>query len=215
MLRIVTFNVNSDQISDQSLESCQIHVAKRVSRLCEIVADSSASLDVEVALVAFDCIPQEEQKPLIAVLNGQGVCVIALQDDRLPMGQLLDAGADAVVSKSADSSQIACAVWSAHRRFLSHRELQQQLARATKQSERRLRTDRGKAGLAVMLDISEADALGRIRRIARNARRPMSEICETLIEAQQIIESAKKLKPPAPAFKNARPARVSPLHPLN
>ncbi len=204
MLRMLTFNVEGSHFSDQSLEKWQIQVAKRVSRLNEIVGNATALEKIDVAVVAFDCITQADQEPLIMALHSQAVCVIGVNDDCLPLGPLLDAGADAVVSKRADASQIACAIWSAHRRFLTHRKLKERLSHVTENIERRQRTDRGKAGLAEMLNISESDALGRIRRISRNARRPMSEICETLIAAQQIIESAKRLIPSPPKKNNPR-----------
>ncbi len=192
---MLAFNVDGDQFSDQSLASWQIRIVKRTSRLCEVADDSSVVENVDVAIVRFDCIGQVDQKPLITALHGQGVCVVALKDDRLPTFELLDTEADAVVSQSADSSQIACTIWSAHRLFLTNRELNERLKQITEKMERRQRTDRAKAGLAERLHISESDALGRIRRLSRNARRPMSEICETLIAAQQIIDSARKLKP--------------------
>ena len=207
MLHLLAFNIDDQQLADQSLESWQIRITKRASRLSEVAAETDIAENMDVAIVCFDCIPKADQLTLIAALHGQKVCVVGLKDDRSPMFDLLDADADAVVSQSADASQIACAIWSAHHKFLANLQLNEQLREITAKTERREQIDRAKAGLAQWLHISEVDALGRIRRIARNSRRPMSEICRSLIEAQRLVDAARKLRPSA-LGSNAKPRTI-------
>jgi hypothetical protein len=130
-----------------------------------------------------------------AVSTGLGVCAVVnppVEAVRL----WLSGGADAVAFTDDSHSLLAVAVHTAYNSAVLRRSLTQKVTELEKKLEATQLINRAKSIIAQQLQISEHDALQRLRKQARSQRRAMSELAKVIIEANSILQGTM-ISPPA------------------
>jgi len=129
-----------------------------------------------------------QRDDFIAHCKGRRIAVVALTDGKRPAhGVLQHSGVDGVVSVDATDDDLACALWSAHQHVTARGRISEELESLRTETAQRRVVDHAKSIIAERSNISEADALRKLRREARNRRRPMHELATVVVDAQNIL----------------------------
>jgi len=100
-----------------------------------------------------------------------------------------DAGVVGYIVKPFRESDLAPAIEVAVARFAEFRALEQEVGNLTLALETRKLVDRAKGILMDSQGITEAEAFRKIQKMSMNTRKPMKEVAEAIILAQQAVVS--------------------------
>ncbi len=100
-----------------------------------------------------------------------------------------DAGVVGYMVKPFRESDLAPAIEVAVARFAEFRALEKEVGDLTLALETRKLVDRAKGILMDSQDLSEAEAFRKIQKMSMNTRKPMKEVAEAIILAQQAVAS--------------------------
>ncbi len=98
-----------------------------------------------------------------------------------------DAGVVGYIVKPFRESDLAPAIEVAVARFAEFRALEQEVGNLTLALETRKLVDRAKGILMDSQGITEAEAFRKIQKMSMNTRKPMKEVAEAIILAQQAV----------------------------
>lgn len=191
-MKVVTILANGDRaISSQELVPYGIEIVG-CAKSHQDLAERNGNGGVDAALVSLDGMGPDERREAVGRLTSQEICVVGMTSDTGAAGlcELLDDGVEGLVGLASGAPDVARTLWSAQRRFVARRALQQELESLQRSLKNRKVIEQAKAIIAELRGITESEALRHLRREARNRRRSMHELAQVLIEARQILEPA-------------------------
>jgi AmiR/NasT family two-component response regulator len=197
--------VQIDEFVLGPLKICEVRSCKDLDH---ITADQLDLVLVDIRMCDRECLTVAFSK-----LRQHNVCLVALCPaiDASPGFDDLDW--DGVVVSTGGQAQIS-ALYCAFRQWRARKELEQRVAELDQKLEETRVVGRAKAIMAEQLGVSERTALDQLRREARKRRKPMHELAEVIINAQEIIspkaDSVVQCRTTAPSEK---PPRSRPLSP--
>lgn len=195
-MKLAVVAPNSDPAIGQALALMGIegivslNLGHDVANLAEALQNLESTLDgVEVVLLDLEGCGPGRRQSLIQSWSQRGVCLVVIDSAEIPLATSpgLPDGVDGFVLRGSRAADLACAIWSAHGAYRKRLELSRQLAELELKFRERKLVDQGKAILAEFLGVSELEAMRHLRREARNRRRTMSQMAQTLIDARDII----------------------------
>jgi AmiR/NasT family two-component response regulator len=151
---------------------------------------------VEAVLVDFDGLEPEQRAKCLLKLRQWNSAVIGLRSSgSANPADYLSAGLDAVVSDRATSVELAAAIWSAHKQAQIRCELQKRLAQLESEAFHAELIERATVILAAQSKCTQGEALRLLRQEARRQRRPMWELANAVMAADDILAS-RSTQPP-------------------
>jgi len=127
-----------------------------------------------------------EQISLMSTTLEKPVVVLSAQKDQRSIHEAMRAGVSAYVARTVQGEDLSGIIHVAAARFAEHKKLRDELKEAKNQlSERRL-VDRAKAILMADHGYSEAEAYKRMRSLAMNKGKRMTEIAEAITMAKEL-----------------------------
>jgi len=176
---------------DSLLARHGIDVVDRLTAMRQIQRPR-ASGEVDVILIDRQFLDQAATEMLIERWRSNPTAIVVFGDPESPPSrESLQRGADAVVSLAAGADAVACAIWSAYYQVVRRHQLASELKTLQAKTQQRTVVDRAKSIIAERSGISESAALRKLRKEARDRRRPMHELAQVVIEAHAIMSAGR------------------------
>ncbi len=99
----------------------------------------------------------------------------------------MEAGVFGYLRKPVREDELRVALGVAWQRYLDSNDLKSQVGDLEKKLEDRKLVERAKGILQTKLGISEPEAMKRLQKQARDARRPMAELAKSVIDAEELM----------------------------
>lgn len=99
----------------------------------------------------------------------------------------MEAGVFGYLLKPVTQDELRVAIGVAWQRYLDSNDLKSQVGDLEKKLEDRKLVERAKGILQTKLGISEPEAMKRLQKQARDARRPMAELAKSVIDAEELM----------------------------
>jgi len=154
----------------------------------QVDEDSIKAASADVIIVDANAPGRDtlEQISLMSTTLEKPVVVLSAQKDQRSIQEAMRAGVSAYVARTVQGEDLSGIIHVAAARFAEHKKLRDELKEAKSQlSERRL-VDRAKAILMADHGYSEPDAYKRMRNMAMNKGKRLSEIAEAIIMAKEL-----------------------------
>jgi len=127
-----------------------------------------------------------EQISLMSTTLEKPVVVLGAQKDQRSIQEAMRAGVSAYVAHTVQSEDLSGIIHVAAARFAEHKKLRDELKEAKSQLSERKLVDRAKSILIADHGYDEAEAYKRMRNLAMNKGKRMSEIAEAIIFAKEL-----------------------------
>ena len=170
-----------------SLELAEFHVVGILA--WEQVNETSIQAALaDVIIVDADAPGRDtlEQISLMSRTLEKPVVVLSGQKDQHSIQQAMRAGVSAYVAHSIQGEDMSGIIQVAAARFAEHKRLRDELKEARSELADRRLVDKAKAILMADHSFSEAEAYKRMRSMAMNKGKRMSEIAEAIIFAKEL-----------------------------
>ena len=187
MLRVMPYLRTSRLGDKEKLNEYGIETLNPLLALREF-HELNGSARIDVMIIDADAIDEARQTQLreYCIKNGVSIIVVAnLARDSLE--QYLGFDVDGIVPANTGVCEMACAIWSAHRQMCAQRELNAEIEILRLKIEQKRQIDRAVSILARKSNVTEKEALRKLRHEARNSRRTMYDLANVVIEAQDIM----------------------------
>ena len=159
------------------------------------VPDGQAALDLarqdrpDLALLDIEMTGMnglDAAKQLFDELAVPTVIVTAHSDDERA-ARATEIGVFGYVVKPTSAEALHAAIRVAWSRFIEQRELVDKVAQLERKLEERKLIERAKGVLMQRLGLSEPEAMRRLQKQARDARRPMAELAKALLDTEDLF----------------------------
>jgi two-component system, response regulator / RNA-binding antiterminator len=127
-----------------------------------------------------------EQISLMSTTLEKPVVVLGAHKDQRSIQEAMRAGVSAYVAHTVQGEDLSGIIHVAAARFAEHKKLRDELKEAKSQLSERKLVDRAKSILMADHGYSEPDAYKRMRSMAMNRGKRMSEIAEAIIMAKEL-----------------------------
>ena len=154
----------------------------------QVDEESIQAASADVIIVDADAPGRDtlEQISLMSTKLEKPVVVLSGQKDQASIREAMRAGVSSYVAHTVQGEDLSGIIHVAAARFAEHKKLRDELREARSQlSERRL-VDRAKAILMADHGYSEPEAYKRMRSLAMNKGKRMTEIAEAIIFAKEL-----------------------------
>ncbi len=170
-----------------SLELAEYHVVA-VMAWEQVDEASIQAASADVIIVDADAPGRDtlEQISLMSRKLDKPVVVLSGQKDQHSIQQAMRAGVSAYVAHSIQGEDMSGIIQVAAARFAEHKRLRDELKEARSELADRKLVDKAKAILMADHSFSEAEAYKRMRSMAMNKGKRMSEIAEAIIFAKEL-----------------------------
>ncbi|MGB7597044.1 MAG: ANTAR domain-containing protein [Gallionella sp.] len=149
-------------------------------------AISAASADVIIVDANAPGRDTLEQIILMSSTLEKPVVVLGAQNDQRSIREAMRAGVSAYVAHTVQGEDLSGIIHVAAARFAEHKKLRDELKEAKSQLAERKLVDRAKNILMADHGYSEPDAYKRMRNMAMNKGKRLSEIAEAIIMAKEL-----------------------------
>ncbi|MGA9666752.1 MAG: ANTAR domain-containing protein [Gallionella sp.] len=149
-------------------------------------AISAASADVIIVDANAPGRDTLEQISLMSTTLEKTVVVLGAQKDQRSIEEAMRAGVSAYVAHTVQGEDLRGIIHVAAARFAEHKKLRDELKEAKSQLAERKLVDRAKSILIADHGYSEPDAYKRMRSMAMNKGKRLSEIAEAIIMAKEL-----------------------------
>jgi len=149
-------------------------------------AISAASADVIIVDADAPGRDTLEQISLMSSTLEKPVVVLGAQKDQRSIQEAMRAGVSAYVAHTVQADDLSGIIHVAAARFAEHKKLRDELKEAKNQLAERKLVDRAKSILMADHGYSEPDAYKRMRNMAMNKGKRLSEIAEAIIMAKEL-----------------------------